>query len=222
MTAPPRTADKLGGVPLSPAYAAARVADLRGGALVVGAMTVVGFLLGLVWGWWSPPGPAALVLGGGQFQPDETESFVAGDGRFAVLALATGIAAGLIVWVTRVARGVAAQVAVGLGGLGGALAMAVAGRWTGGGSSAGRVGDVVAHLPLSVHMHGLLLLEAAAAVLVYGMCASFAARDDLGRPEPLPAADADAGLVGAGGQLQHDGGDGDGAGRAEQRQFPPL
>ena len=219
MTAPPRPTDKLVGVPLRPAYAAARVADLRGGALVVGAMTVAGFLLGLIWGWWSPPGPAALVLGGGQFQPDETESFVAGDGRFAALALAAGIAAALIVWFSGVARGVAAQVAVGLGGLGGAVTMAVAGRWTGGGSGDGRIGTVVAHLPLSVHMHGLLLIEAAAAVLVYGLCASFAARDDLGRAEPVMGAEGDS--VRAGGQLQHDGGDGDRARGLEQGQFPP-
>ena len=199
-------------MPLSPAYAAARVEDLRAGALIVGAMTVAGFLLGLIWGWWSPPGPAALVYPGGAFQPDETESFVAGDGRYAAIALAAGIAWALIAWFSRLARGVSAQVAVGLGGMGAAVAMAVTGRWVGGGSTNGAVGSVISHLPLSVHMHGLLFVQAAAAVLVYGMCASFAVRDDLGRPEP--------GSVGPEIQLQHARGDGDGPGGLQQPQFP--
>lgn len=200
-------------MPLSPAYAAVRSADLRAGALIVGAMTVAGFLLGLVWGWWSPPGPAALIYPGGAFQPDETESFIAGDGRYATIALAAGIAWALVVWFAKLARGVTAQVSVGLGGMGAAVAMAVAGRWTGGGSADGAVGSVIAHLPLGVHMRGLLFVQAAAAVLVYGMCASFAVRDDLGRPEP--------GFAGADVQLQYAGGYGDGPDGLEQPRFPP-
>ncbi|TAM82324.1 MAG: hypothetical protein EPN43_13675 [Jatrophihabitans sp.] len=200
-------------MPLSPAYAPARIADLRAAALIVAVTTLAGLVLGLVWGWWSPPGPAALVVGGGAFQPDETEAFVAADGRYAVLAVGAGLCCALVVWFARLARGVTAQVAVGVGSMGSAVAMAVAGRWTGGGSTAGAVGTVVPRLPVSVHMHGLLFVQAAVAVLVYGMCASFARADDLGRPEPAS--------VGRERHLHDAGGDGDAAGGLEQPQFPP-
>ena len=43
-------------------------------------------------------------------------------------------------------------------------------------------GHCIDHLPLTVHMHALLLAEAIAAVLVYSLFVAFAVDDDLGRP----------------------------------------
>ena len=82
------------------------------------------------------------------------------------------------------------------------------------------LGTLLRELPLGVHMHSLLLLEATMAVLVYTLFVSFAVRDDLGRPEPgceagddtTDAASDDAGSVGVDGQLQDGRGDGDTAG----------
>jgi hypothetical protein len=50
---------------------------------------------------------------------------------------------------------------------------------------AAEYGGCIDHLPVSVHLNGLTLLEAATAVLVYSLCAAFAVRDDLGRRDPV-------------------------------------
>jgi hypothetical protein len=163
----------------------------RPAASVVAALWVLGALLGLVWQYWSPPGPAGFVLAPRQIQPDETEAFVAGDGRYAVLVVATGLVAGLLVWFARLARGSVAVLALAVGGLGGATLTEFVGHWSGGGTASGRVDSVIAHLPLSLHMSGLRYVEAAAALLAYGLCVSFAADDDLGRPDPVRAAARD-------------------------------
>ncbi|WAX56826.1 hypothetical protein M6B22_20210 [Jatrophihabitans cynanchi] len=187
--------------------------------VVMVAMWGAGALLGLIWQWWSPPGPAGYIIGPGRIQADETEAFVAGDGRYALIVLVCGIAAGLLVWFGRPAvRGSGAVVALALGGLGGGWLTEVVGRLTGGGTDSGRADTVVAHLPLSVHMSGLLFVEAAAAVLVYGLCASFAVADDLGRPDPQR--EAVRGSVERQVQLQHAGGDGDGPGGPQQGDLP--
>ena len=194
--------------------------QLRSMVVVVAAMWVVGALLGLVWQWWSPPGSAGYIIGPGRIQADETEAFVAGDGRYGLIVLVCGILAGLLVWFARpTTRGSGAVVALALGGLGGGWLTEVVGRLTGGGTDSGRANTVVAHLPLSVHMSGLLFVEAAAAVLVYGLCVSFAVADDLGLPDPQRDA-ARGSSVGRQVQLQHAGGDGDGPGGPQQGDLP--
>jgi hypothetical protein len=193
--------------------------QLRSMVVVVAAIWGAGALLGLIWQWWSPPGPAGYIIGPGQIQADETEAFVAGDGRYGLIVLVCGIAAGLFVWFGRATtRGTGAVVALAVGGLGGAWLTEVVGRLTGGGTDSGRANTVVAHLPLSVHMSGLLFVEAAAAVLVYGLCVSFAVADDLGLPDPQR--EAARGSVGRQVQLQHAGGDGDRPGGPQQGDLP--
>lgn len=164
--------------------------DLRAGAVVVAVLAVLGVLLGVVWQWWSPPGPLGFVVAPGAIQPDETEAFVAADGRFAVLCGAVGLVAGFVVWRRRGLRGPVAVLALAVGGLAGAVLTALVGHLLGGGSDSGRPNSLLRELPLSVHMRGLLLLEAALAVLVYVVFASFAAADDLGRPDPDRPQDA--------------------------------
>ncbi|HSY15029.1 MAG TPA: hypothetical protein VK816_03510, partial [Jatrophihabitantaceae bacterium] len=46
-------------------------------------------------------------------------------------------------------------------------------------SDTGPVNTLLPRLPLQVHAHGLLVVEAALALIVYLICALFAARDDL-------------------------------------------
>jgi hypothetical protein len=179
------------------------------GVLVVGAMLVLGAALGALWAWWSPPGPIGLVISPGAIQPDETEAFVAGDGRYAVLVLLAGLGAGLVAWFRRSRRGPLVPIALALGGLGGAYLTALVGNLLGGGSDKGPANTLLKQLPLTLHLQGLVFLEAGAAVFCYLVCTGFAARDDLGRPS-----------VAVGGELQDPGADRDAAGGLEQAQFP--
>lgn len=184
-------------------------AELRLAALVVAALVVLGIILGLVWWWWSPPRPVGYVIAPNAVQPDETESFVAGDGRFAVLTALAGVGAALAVWFIHRIRGPLAILALVVGGLLGAGLTELIGHAAGGGSATGPNQTLIRHLPLEVHMSGLVIVEAALAVLVYGLCVAFAASDDLdvdGPPATPP------GSVGVGGQPQYGGGHGDGAG----------
>lgn len=195
---------------------------VSGAVVVVVLMWALGGVLGLVWERWSPPGPAGFLIAPGLVEPGESEAFVAGDGRFAVIALAVGIVAGLIVWFTRIGRGVPAVLVLALGGLGGAGATALVGHGVRGAgkhySCGGGTATCIDHLPLAVHAHGLLLLEAAVAVLVYGLCVSFTRSDDLGMPDPIRERVLS---VRADVQLQHPGGDGDAVSGAQQRDLPP-
>lgn len=204
------------------------LADLRAGAVVAAGLTVLGAALGLVWALWSPPGPAAEVFGGGSFQPDETESFVAGDGRFLVIAAAVGLAAALAAWLSRRNRGPLLLTGLAVGGVLGSLLMELVGHLTGGGSatgphyrfSDGSVHEITKRLPLSLHTQGLVFVEAAVAALVYGILVAFTARDDLGRDDPVRAALLPA-SVAAGDQAQDGGRHGDAAGALQQGDLPP-
>ncbi len=189
--------------------------ELRVGLLVVVGLAVLGALLGILWQRWSPPGPLGFVVAPHAVQADETEAFVAADGRFAVISLGVGLPSGLLLWLRRATRGPVAVVALAVGGLAGALLTNLVGHLLAGGRSSGPMNTLIAHLPLTVHMRGLLLLEAASAVLVYCVCAAFAPDDDLGRP------DLGRRSVGVGEQRQHAGGHADAPGGLEQRDLPP-
>jgi hypothetical protein len=184
--------------------------DLRAGVALVIILALVGVVAGVLWQWWSPPGPHAFVIGPGLLQPDETEAFVAGDGRFAVISLVVGLTAALLVWFRKTSRGTVTVLALAVGGMAGSLVTAVVGHWTGGGNDSGRTNTVLAALPLSLHMHGLVFLEGGVAVLVYCLFACFVADDDLGRPDPARRLARRS--VGPDMQLQHPGRDGDGPG----------
>lgn len=191
--------------------------QLRAAALVFLALAAVGCLLGPVWSWWSPPGPLGERIPAGIIA-DETEAFIAADGRFAVLTVGVGVLAAVLAWFVRSARGPWMVAALGLGGVVGALLTDVVGRAVRGGGNtvpvAAGVGRI-AHLPLQVHATGLLLLEGAAAALVYGLCVAFTASDDLGRADPVRDS------VRRAGQPDDRGGDGDTAGALQQGDFAP-
>lgn len=190
-------------------------------AVLFGALLVAGVALGLIWAAWSPPGPRGGVLSAG-IQADETESFAAADGRFALLTGLVGIAAGVVAWYLRRQRGPIVAAALALGGLGGSLLTTVVGhvvRGSGSTYSCGTdTGKCIDHLPLWVQMHGLWFLEAAVAVLAYSMFVAFAVDDDLGRPDPARLARASVGPQGGGEQpWPH----GDAAGASQQDDLPP-
>jgi hypothetical protein len=194
-------------------------ADLRAAAFVVVALAVVGALLGLAWSGWSGPQQRAFVIAPGKLYPfDEVETMAAADGRYLVLTGIVGLAAGLLAWFRlREHRGPIIALALVIGALAGAALTWWVGHLTDGGTYSGRKGSTIAHLPLTLHMHGLLLLEAALAALVYGLFSAFAVRDDLGRDDPVRTRAS----VQRREQAQRGGGDGDAPGASQQGDLPP-
>lgn len=162
--------------------------QLRAAGLIAAALAVLGALLGPIWETWSPPGPIGIKLPDG-IQPDETEAWAAGDGRFAVIAIVVGLVAAVLAWylpVLRASRGPFVAVGLAVGGVVGAMLTDLVGwalRGDGSTYDCG-AGTCIDNLPLTVHMHGLWFLQAFVAVLAYGLFVSFAAADDLGRPDP--------------------------------------
>jgi hypothetical protein len=177
---------------------------------------VLGTVLGVLWQWWSPPGPLGYVVAAHAIQPDETEAFIAADGRFAVICATVGLIAGIAAWSHKSTRGPVTALALAVGGLLGAFLTALVGHLVAGGTDDGTPRTILRELPLSVHMRGLLMLEAGVAVLVYSLFVSFAAADDLGRPDELGPAS-----VGVGDEPQLAGSGRDAPGAFEQPDLPP-
>jgi hypothetical protein len=194
-------------------------ADLRSAAVIVIALAVLGALLGVAWSAWSGPQQRAFVIAPGKLYPyDEVETMAASDGRYLVLVGALGLFAGLFGWFRRPAnRGPLIVLALIAGGLAGSALTELVGYLTGGGTFDGKAGSTIKHLPLSLHMHGLLLVESAVAALVYGLFVAFAMRDDLGRADPV----RERLSVGARDHAQDGGGYGDGPGALQQSDLPP-
>jgi uncharacterized membrane protein YeaQ/YmgE (transglycosylase-associated protein family) len=167
-----------------------RAVQLRVSGMLILAMAVLGALLGVVWQAWAPPGPAGAILAKG-IQADETEAFVSGDGKFGLITIIVGLIAGVVAFQVRPfrqARGPYVALALAVGGFVGAALTEWVGylvRGTGAEFACTAPGGrCVSHLPLTVHMHAVLLVEAILAVLVYSLFVAFAVDDDLGRQDP--------------------------------------
>jgi hypothetical protein len=206
----------------------ARNDPLRFAAFIVLALIVVGVVLGLIWAWWTPAGPPGVQLPAGTVQINESETFAAGDGRFVVLTGLVGLLAAFAAWFARPARGPLVAFALGLGGLAGAWVTGLVGHLAGGGTNSGPPNTEIPHLPLNVHMTGLIMVEGALALLLYSILTAFAVDDDLGRPDPTRDALRAPALVGSMEGLvqpQHFSQDGwahgDAPGLPEQDEFPP-
>jgi hypothetical protein len=167
------------------------------GTIVV--LVIVGALLGVLWEAISPPRPQGFVSAAGVYSWQESEAFVASDGRFAIITGLTGVVAGLLLWTRTAWRGPVAIIGLAVGGVLGALATDGVGRLLGGGHSSGPLNQIIKVLPLQVHALALLAIEALLAVFCYGTLVVFSNRDDLGRS------------VRRWHDLQGLGGDGDGA-----------
>jgi hypothetical protein len=229
-----------GPVPARPALATADARQVRVAGLLFLALAVLGCLLGPLWSWWSPPGPLGERIPAGVIA-DESEAFIAADGRFALITTVVGLVTASVIWFARSVRGPWIAAALGLGGVVGAVLTDVVGHAVRGEVHAVRVAPGIYridHLPLQVQATGLLLLEGAAALLVYGLCVAFAARDDLGRADPVRDAlrasgkpdsgqsdsrQSDSGQPGSvqsRGEPDDGGGDGDAAGAPQQGDLP--
>lgn len=213
-------------------------ADSKAALLLAAALAVAGALLGFAWSAWSPPGPPAEVLRDGRFAVlSENEAAISSDGRFLVIVVSLGLIAALLTWFLRPAnRGATVLVGLVVGTAAAALLSELVGHLTGGGSFSGKgyrfsdgtTREITMHLPLSLHMQGLLLVGPAVVALVYGMFVAFAARDDLNRNDPVrdsmlaakPVPVAAAASVHAGDHPQYGGGYGNAAGPAQQQDLP--
>ncbi|MGH8860047.1 MAG: hypothetical protein ACRDVG_02230, partial [Jatrophihabitantaceae bacterium] len=154
-----RTGDGTSGPEPARDGAADRRAQVRAAGYVALVLAVLGALLGVVWELWSPPGPTGLILPAG-IQADETEAWVAGDGRFVLMSIIVGAAAAPLAWylpALRKVRGGYVAIALAVGGLVGTGLTDLVGWALRGGGARTRCGEVVCidHLPLTVHMHGL-------------------------------------------------------------------
>ena len=199
--------------------------ELRLGAIAVAVLSVLGAGMGYVWARWTPPRPVGFHQhNGATWAIQESESFVAGDGRYCVIALATGLLAAIVLWRQTRLRGPIAISALALGCLIGAQLTRLVGFLAGGGSDTGPAcvlyipepvrGNCIQHMHLSVHLSALYVVSAAVAVLVYAVLAAFTVRDDLGRRDPVRLAmQRRRASVGDSTQPEDAGGYGDGSGQ---------
>lgn len=178
-------------VPPRPREPWARAGELRAAAWLAGALIVAGPLVGLVWQAIAPR-TQGFVYMPHSVVPDESEAFIASDGRFLFLTGAVGLVAAVVAWTWRSSRGPVVAAALAAGGLVGALLTDLVGRAVGGGHADGPL-KATFTLPVVVHARGLLFAEAMLAVLVYGACAVFAKRDDLNRREDAGPSEARVG-----------------------------
>jgi hypothetical protein len=195
------------------------VADLRIAGIILLTLSVLGAVLGLLWKAWSGPQQRAYVIAPGKLYPfDEVETMAGADGRYLVIVAATGLLAALLAWAVRPGnRGPLVQLALCVGGFVGAVLTAWIGHLVSDGTVHGKAGTTIAHIPLSLHMRGLALVEPAVAALVYGLFVAFAARDDLGRDDPV----RERVSVRAGDDAQDGGGYGDAPRALQQSDLPP-
>ncbi|MFC9279936.1 AAA family ATPase [Streptomyces collinus] len=161
--------------------------EVREAALITLAVALSGVLLGLLWWWLAPHVP----LVGDQvdkswvvyLKDTEGEQAIGVDGTFTLLSLAFGAVGAVVVFLLRRRGGVPLVVALGLGGLLGAVLAWRLGVWL------GPTSDVIAHAravgkgvtfsaPLKLGAKGALLAWPLAGLLVHlGLTALFGPRD---------------------------------------------
>ncbi|WP_406728039.1 AAA family ATPase [Streptomyces sp. GD-15H] len=168
--------------------------ELREAAVTAVAVALGGVLLGVLWWWLAPRVPLMGDVVGDNWvvylKDTEGEQAIGVDGTFTLLALGLGAVSALAVFLVRRRGGVPLVVALGVGGLLGALLAWRLGVWL------GPAQDVVAHAkdvgkgttfdaPLKLSAKGALLAWPLAGLVVHlGLTALFGPRD----PDPCPPA----------------------------------
>ncbi|HEY2043402.1 MAG TPA: hypothetical protein VGH11_12065 [Jatrophihabitans sp.] len=152
------------------------------GAVLVG-QALLGVILGLVWLAWSPSSDVYRVpssTGGTVLIPDQTENWMAADGRFLALTALAGLAAGLLTWFfLRRTRGPIGLLVVAIGALLGSWITSLTGHLASSGSTNGPL-QTALHPQLTLHGWPMLMVQAFLAVLTYTALAGFAADPGLG------------------------------------------
>jgi hypothetical protein len=147
---------------------------------------------------WHALGPHVEIVMTAPDQPDltdyNTEAFVAGDGRFAVLTGIAGVVVGALAWLLRRGRGPLLVIALAAGSLGGAYLTWKLGTHLGEAEYRHllKTAATGTHFPQNMQLRaeGLVYLEPLAAVAVFVGCAAWSRFPDLvpsAAHEPLPA-----------------------------------
>jgi hypothetical protein len=164
-------------------------------ALIAGQL-LAGVLIGLIWLWWAPRTIAFLVPlgrdGANVVIPDESESQIAGDGRFFLLCLVVGVAAGLLAWLLLPRlRGPATLLALAVGAAASSLLAAGVGRLFSSGTPH-PAAQTAYHPRLSLHSPVMLVIQSLFAVATYCVLAGLTSDPDFtgadASPVPPPAA----------------------------------
>ncbi|HSV65377.1 MAG TPA: hypothetical protein VLJ59_05640 [Mycobacteriales bacterium] len=164
-----------------------RLGEIRWAVVLVVGLVLAGLLAGLLWVRLAPRLPYQ-VTGPGQAVATrpESEVFVAADGWYLVITLAIGVLAGLLAWLPRPARGWLMPAALAAGGVAGAIATKMLGELMAGPPAAQALRQVgaVVFSPVRLRATAFIMAEGFVAVLAYLIVVGFAARDDLGNPDP--------------------------------------
>lgn len=177
-------------------------ADLTGALLVTAALTVLGLVVGVLWYLLAPRIGFRIDESGIPARVDmsKSEEFVAADGWFVILGVATGLVVGVGAWMLRRLRGPLIVVALAGGGLLGALLASWLGHHLAPAPSAAEIREAgrLLHTSLQLRSKAALVFEPFIAVAVYVVLTGFAGDDDL-RGSSKDDTTADAGFGGPGG-----------------------
>ena len=151
-------------------------------AILVAAQLLAGVLAGLLWRALAP-GAISYLLSGSEGQPpfvvpQETESQIAGDGRFVLLSIGLGLVFGLVAWRLRVTRGPIVLGVLAVAGLLSSVLARTVGEALPSGSPARKVDSAFAP-QLSLHSLPALAVQAFLGVLVYTALVGLSANPDL-------------------------------------------
>ncbi len=158
-------------------------------ALVV-AQLLAGVAIGLLWSSWAPRTLSYLVSnghGGSFVVPDESESQIAGDGRYVLLTLIAGLVFGLVGWRLRQARGPAAVIVLGAASVLSSLVARGTGELLSSGPGTVAI-NTAFHPALRLHATAAIWVQALFAVLVYTALVGLSSDPSLGRGQPAEPA----------------------------------
>jgi hypothetical protein len=162
------------------------------------AQQIIGVALGLIWVLWSPGSVSYLLDSGngtGVVVPAQSESQVAGDGRYAVLTALAGLVFGLLAWRLRAKRGAAVPVVLTASSLLGSLLALATGQLLSRGQHPGTL-NTGFHPALVLHGTAEVFLQALFAVLVYTVFVGLSGDRELGRSPHSYEADGPANEAG--------------------------
>ncbi|MFL6161184.1 MAG: hypothetical protein ACJ74U_03060 [Jatrophihabitantaceae bacterium] len=165
---------------------AAAVPDRRPLVVLVLAQLLTGVVLGLIWLAWSPTSVSYMLdsgHGSAVVVPGESESQVAGDGRYALLTVLAGLVFGLLAWRLRSNRGSVTLLVLGASSLLSSLLALATGQLLSNGHDSAPV-NTAFHPPLALHATAAVFLQALLAVLVYTVFVGLAGDQHLGRGRP--------------------------------------